>query len=100
MSQGEGRRRRRPPGRAREQAKQARGHDGGGTVADAPDEGWAEDFEAEGLAAGGATEECRHVGPRHDLEHKLRRKHRRRGRERAMASLAFAWRRHGPVREW
>jgi hypothetical protein len=83
---------------ALEQAKKARGHDDAFPATDAPGEGRAEDFAAEGLAvaAGGATEECRRVGPRHYLEHKLRRKHRRRGRERATASLAFAWRRHGP----
>ena len=68
---------------------------GAGPVAGAPDEGRAEDVAAEGLAAGGATDEGRGVGLRDDVK-KVRRKSRR-GREN-MASLAWRHRLYVHVR--
>ena len=97
MRQGEWRRRGKP---GAERAcggsrAQARGHHGAGPVAGAPDEGRAEDVAAEGLAAGGATDEGRGVGLRDDVK-KVRRKSRR-GREN-MASLAWRHRLYVHVR--
>jgi hypothetical protein len=75
------------------------GHHGAEPAADAPDEGRAEDVAAEGLAAGGAADEGRGVGPRDDLEEKVRRKRRRRGRGR-VASLAWRHRLYVQVGSW